>query len=120
MHRVGKGLGLNSHAATCAKIFGIPGHIVRRAQYVRYAARPPFTPLRKTVSCSHLLSIHELGVLLDEEMTDEEKADLEDAEEVCRRFLAWDLEASRGDVTGIIKEKFAQVLGREEENLEAS
>lgn len=49
-------------------------------------------------------------------MTEEERVDLEDAEEVCRRFLAWDLEASRGGAEGAVKEMYAQVLGRETEH----
>ncbi|KAF7798450.1 hypothetical protein EIP86_009671 [Pleurotus ostreatoroseus] len=93
LYRVGRGLGLNSHAAMCAEIFGIPRRIVRRAD--------------------HLLSMHELGTLLDEEMTAEERVDLEDAEEVCRRFLAWDLEASRGGAKGDVKDALGQVLGRD-------
>ena len=68
-----------------------------------------------TTASSHLLSMHELGALLDEEMTAEERVDLEDAEEVCRRFLAWDLEASRGDATVNVKDKLAEVLGRDVE-----
>ena len=67
----------------------------------------------KSESFSHLLSIHELGVLLDEEMTAEERADLEDAEEVCRKFLAWKLEPSRDTTEGSVKDKLAQVLGRD-------
>lgn len=57
--------------------------------------------------------MHELGTLLDEEMTPEECVDLEDAEEVCRRFLAWDLEASRGGGRGEVKDALRQVLGRD-------
>lgn len=57
--------------------------------------------------------MHELGTLLDEEMTAEERVDLEDAEEVCRRFLAWDLEASRGGAKGDVKDALGQVLGRD-------
>lgn len=33
--RVQKGLWLNSHAALCAEIFGIPRGVARRAAYVR-------------------------------------------------------------------------------------
>lgn len=57
--------------------------------------------------------MHELGTLLDEEMTPEECVDLEDAEEVCRRFLAWDLEAARGSARGEVKDALGQVLGRD-------
>ncbi|KAF8073753.1 DNA mismatch repair protein MutS [Lyophyllum atratum] len=76
LYRVAEGLSLDSHAAKCAEIFGVPARLMQRAQYV-----------------SHLLSAHELGRLLDEAMTEKERVDLEDAEVVCRRFLAWDLSA---------------------------
>ncbi|TFK40842.1 DNA mismatch repair protein MutS [Crucibulum laeve] len=80
LYRIAEGLFLDSHAAKCAEIFGIPLRIAERARYV-----------------SHLLSTHELGRLLDEEMADEERTDLEDAEGVCRRFLSWDLNAASHD-----------------------
>ncbi|KAJ7147040.1 DNA mismatch repair protein MutS [Mycena crocata] len=99
LYRVAEGLSLDSHAAKCAEIFGVPSRIVQRAQHV-----------------SHLISTHELGRLLDEEMTDKEREDLEDAESVCRKFLQWNLE---GDGGGNIKARLADVLGRkDEEHLE--
>lgn len=52
-------------------------------------------------------------------MTEEERHDLEEAEAVCRRFLAWDLEADKehaGD--GKVKRKLAAVLGKTVDNLE--
>jgi DNA mismatch repair protein MSH5 len=69
--------------------------MVKRAQYV-----------------SQLLVNHELGRLLDEGMNEEERLDLVEAEEVCRRFLRWDLkdEAERED--GRVKVKLGHVLGR--------
>ncbi|KAJ6508696.1 muts domain V-domain-containing protein [Mycena sanguinolenta] len=95
LYRVAEGLSLDSHAAKCAEIFGVPSRIVQRAQHV-----------------SHLISAHELGKLLDEEMTDKEREDLADAEAVCRRFLQWNLE---GDGGGNVKGRLAEVLGRKEE-----
>ncbi|KAH8825333.1 DNA mismatch repair protein MutS [Flagelloscypha sp. PMI_526] len=86
LYRVAEGLSLDSRAAQCAEIFGIPSRIVDRAQYV-----------------SFLLSTHELGRLLDEDMTKKEKDELEEAEEVCRRFLAWDL-------NGVAQEKDAKEM----------
>ncbi|PCH37347.1 hypothetical protein WOLCODRAFT_167438 [Wolfiporia cocos MD-104 SS10] len=96
LYRVAKGLSLGSHAVLCAEVFGIPRRVAKRAQYV-----------------SKLLSTHELGQLLDEEMREDERKDLEDAEDVCRRFLAWDLTGDRDngrreDVRGVL----AEVLGR--------
>lgn len=35
--RVASGLSLESHAAQCAQMFGLPARIVQRARYVRYA-----------------------------------------------------------------------------------
>lgn len=94
LYRVAKGFSLDSHAAMCAEIFGIPRRIANRARYV-----------------SKLLSTHELGQLLDEEMSEDERKDLEDAEDVCRRFLAWDL--SRDDEKGrSVRQVLADVLGR--------
>jgi len=97
LYRVERGLWLNSHAAMCAEIFGIPRRIVKRARYV-----------------SHLLSIHEWGQLLDEEMSEEERADLEDAEEVCRRLLAWDFDGMESEDAGedSVKVRLGQILGR--------
>ncbi|KAJ7675742.1 DNA mismatch repair protein MutS [Mycena polygramma] len=92
---VAEGLSLDSHAAKCAEIFGVPSRIVERAQHV-----------------SHLISTHELGKLLDEEMTDKEREDLADAEAVCRKFLQWNLE---GDGGGNVKGRLAEVLGRKDE-----
>lgn len=60
---------------------------------------------------SNLISIHELGRLLDEGMTERERLDLEDAEAVCRRFLAWDLDAV--DQGADVKAKLARCLGRD-------
>lgn len=93
--RVAKGLSLDSHAAKCAEICGVPTRMVERAQYV-----------------SRLLMTHELGQLLDEGMDEEERLDLEEAEEVCRRFLRWDLKAEAEREDGRVKEKLGHVLGR--------
>ena len=51
-------------------------------------------------------------------MTDDERRDLEDAEEVCRRFLAWNLARSDDgdddpDLRRDVKRRLARVLGRE-------
>ena len=48
-------------------------------------------------------------------MSEKERDELEEAEAVCRRFLAWNL----GDDDGTeVKVKLAKVLGREEEEAE--
>ncbi|CCM03560.1 uncharacterized protein FIBRA_05696 [Fibroporia radiculosa] len=96
LYRVANGLSLNSHAALCAEVSGIPRRVTKRAQYV-----------------SNLLSSHELGRLLDEDMTEDEQKDLENAEDVCRQFLAWDLTMDRDHYDGIgdVKRMLADVLG---------
>jgi DNA mismatch repair protein MSH5 len=60
---------------------------------------------------SQLISTHDLTRLLDEQMTEKERVDLEDAEAVCRRFLAWDLDANQADV----KKRLQNCLGRDKE-----
>ncbi|KAI0304271.1 muts domain V-domain-containing protein, partial [Multifurca ochricompacta] len=93
--RAVNGLSLESHAARCAQLFGIPSHIVQRAQYV-----------------TELLSVNELPKLLDEAISEEEQLEMNLASAVCQRFLEWDFrlqEASLGEV----KARLAQVLGRD-------
>ncbi|KAI0697886.1 DNA mismatch repair protein MutS [Cytidiella melzeri] len=95
LYKVARGPSLNSFAAICAQLFGLPREVVQRARYV-----------------SHLLYTHELGQLLDEEMTEQERSDFGEAEEVCRRFLAWDLDGGREDARGPVKEDLSKVVGR--------
>ncbi|KAG6840989.1 hypothetical protein C0991_002879 [Blastosporella zonata] len=99
LYRLAEGLSLDSHAAKCAEMFGVPSRLVQRAQYV-----------------SHLLSTHELGRLLDEAMTEEERLDLKDAEAVCRRFLAWDLDFPEQEADA--KTMLARCLGRMQDDNE--
>ncbi|KIY45215.1 hypothetical protein FISHEDRAFT_67145 [Fistulina hepatica ATCC 64428] len=94
LYRVGRGLSFESHAAQCAEIFGVPEHVVQRARYV-----------------SWLISQHELVRLLDEDMSDSERQELHEAEEICRRFLQWNLQ-SEGN-TYDVKAKLAEILGRD-------
>ncbi|KAF8442923.1 DNA mismatch repair protein MutS [Boletus edulis BED1] len=98
LYRVAPGLSLSSHAAQCAAIFGLPRRVVARAQYV-----------------SELLAKHELGKLLEENMTDEELLDLQAAEEVARRFLEWDLTSDEAIYQTGVKARLAEVLGRDPE-----
>ncbi|KAJ4468951.1 muts domain V-domain-containing protein [Lentinula lateritia] len=94
LYRVMEGLSMDSHAAKCAELFGIPPRLVQRAQYV-----------------SQLLSSYEIGRLLDERMSEKEVLELEEAEAICRRFLGWNLTANNVSV----KEKLGEVLGRQHE-----
>lgn len=94
--RVAEGLSLDSHAAQCAKMFGLPRPIVERAQYV-----------------SLLLAAHDVTRLLDESMTPIQKKELGEAEAVCRRFMAWNLEDFDVDANpsrGGVKARLAEVL----------
>ncbi|KAL5519837.1 hypothetical protein ACEPAG_1497 [Sanghuangporus baumii] len=102
LYRVAPGLSLESHAARCAQMFGLPPSIARRAQYV-----------------SNLYSTHNITRLLDEEMKPEEIEDLAQAEEVCRRFMEWNLSEAANDEAldsvEAVKAKLAWVLGRTED-----
>jgi DNA mismatch repair protein MSH5 len=56
-----------------------------------------------TPAFSELLDRNELNILLDERMTEQEKTELTQCEEICRRFLGWDL-------TGLVaKNSFEEV-----------
>lgn len=46
-------------------------------------------------------------------MSDTERHELEEAEEVCRKFLAWDLSRERDDECKTsLRDELAEVLGR--------
>jgi hypothetical protein len=55
------------------------------------------------------MSMHELGSLRNEHLTDAETAELEGCESVCRRFLAWN---EHGDDRKNTREKLGEVLGK--------
>ena len=120
LKRVVPGISCDSHAAQCAEIYGIPQRLADRARHVRYVSsttnRPAYVRTNSlTLPHSNLLSMHELLQLLDEDMSQDEIQDLEDAQEVFRRFLAWDIqkELEQDEVqSGTVKEKLAKVLGR--------
>jgi hypothetical protein len=57
----------------------------------------------------YLMSMHELGSLRNEHLTDAETTELEACESVCRRFLAWNEHGHDGNNT---REKLSEVLGR--------
>ncbi|KAF8476686.1 DNA mismatch repair protein MutS [Russula ochroleuca] len=95
LYRAVSGLSLESHAARCAQLFGVPTHVVQRAQYV-----------------TELLSVNELPKLLDEAISEEEQLDMDLASAVCQRFLEWDLETQEVSL-GQVRARLAQVLGRD-------
>ncbi|KAI0260251.1 DNA mismatch repair protein MutS [Gloeopeniophorella convolvens] len=94
LYRAVNGLSLESHAARCAELFGVPAHVVQRAQYV-----------------TELLSAHELPKLLDEAISEDEQRDMDLASAVCQRFLEWDLEAQESRLDEI-RAGLAKVLGK--------
>jgi len=88
-----KGLARHSHAARCAELCGLPHGVVERAEHV-----------------STLFAAHEVEKLLDEDMTEDEARELEEAEAIGRKFLAWNLD----DETAMDKppkEFVAEILG---------
>jgi DNA mismatch repair protein MSH5 len=122
--RAVSGLSLESHAARCAQLFGVPAHVVQRAQYVTYVSYDRLyrkyldedepVPLILVFVAIHreLLSLHELPKLLDEAISEEEQLDMDLASAVCQRFLEWDLETQEASL-GEVRERLAQVLGRD-------
>ncbi|KAI0755181.1 DNA mismatch repair protein MutS [Daedaleopsis nitida] len=96
LYKVAHGYSLHSHAIACAELFGLSKRVTSRAQYV-----------------SELLARHEVCQLLDEDMTEKERHELEDAEEVCRKFLAWELSSTDGAGSQeSVRDRLAEVLGR--------
>ncbi|KAI8986224.1 DNA mismatch repair protein MutS [Trametes punicea] len=95
LYKVANGYSLHSHAITCAEIFGIPRRVANRARRV-----------------GELLAKHEICQLLDEDMSDVERRELEEAEEVCRKFLAWDLSRDAREGNPPVRDVLAEVLGR--------
>ncbi|KAH7885327.1 DNA mismatch repair protein MutS [Phlebopus sp. FC_14] len=95
LYRVAPGFSLSSSAVQCAAMFGLPRRILARAQYV-----------------SELLAVHEVGKLLEEQMTDAERLDLQTADEIARRFLEWDLTSEEAAHQTGVKTRLAEILGR--------
>ena len=81
------GLSLDSHAARCAQMFGLPPDIVQRAQYVKSVSPPTLGDVQVlTYTCilcvvhdiSSLLATHNIMALHDEAMTEAEMRELEE------------------------------------------
>jgi len=64
---------------------------------------------------SAVFTAHELEKLLDENMTEEEARELEEAEAIGRKFLAWNLDNETA-MDRPPKEFVAGILGREKED----
>jgi hypothetical protein len=85
--------------------------VVQRARFVRWFWGECFDPGLSADSNalrSDILKRDEIGLLLDEEMTDDEKKELEECGEVCQRFVRWKMSAQ--DEVGV-KERLRAVLG---------
>ncbi|KAI0366907.1 hypothetical protein BV20DRAFT_951195 [Pilatotrama ljubarskyi] len=96
LYKVAEGYSLHSHAIACAELFGVPKRVTARAKHVR-----------------ELLMKHEISQLLDEDMSAAERKELEEAEEVCRRFLACDLSPEqRRERDSSVREDLTEILGR--------
>ncbi|CAE6415963.1 unnamed protein product [Rhizoctonia solani] len=92
LFKVTPGLCLDSYAAQCARMYGVNKSIVERARFV-----------------STILSRNEIGVLLDEDMPQEQMEELEIRAAICQRFASWDM--SVNDDVGV-KDRLREVLGR--------
>jgi DNA mismatch repair protein MSH5 len=122
--RAVRGLSLESHAARCAQLFGVPAHVVQRAQYVTYVPydklyckdlddHDPVPSFLAFVAIRReLLSLHELPKLLDEAISEEEQLEMDLASAVCERFLEWDLETQEAS-SGQVRARLAPVLGQD-------
>ncbi|KAG9117287.1 MutS protein msh5 [Ceratobasidium sp. 392] len=92
LYKVTPGLCLESYAAECARSYGLRSDIVERARFV-----------------SDVLKRDEIGLLLDEDMTEEEEKELEECVEVCQKFARWKMSA-HDEVN--VKDRLRAVLGR--------
>lgn len=81
--------------------------MVKRAKYVR-SVQPSIWKQILDLSLSQLLSTDQLTRLLDEEMTEQELEELQQAEDVCRKLMAWDMDTEDGDT----KSRLGEVLRR--------
>ena len=71
-----------------------------------------FPDLTSFQSKSALFAAHELEKLLDEDMTEEEARELEEAEAIGRKFLAWNLD-DEAALSRPPKDVVAEILGIE-------
>ncbi|GFZ44458.1 LOW QUALITY PROTEIN: hypothetical protein JCM24511_02180 [Saitozyma sp. JCM 24511] len=85
MYRLRPSRCYTSYAAECALIHGIPKPVVDRAREV-----------------TELLVNFEISKLLDAELTPEDINELQEAEELCRRFLSWEIDEETQDVRDIL------------------
>lgn len=84
LHRLTPGLATSSHAAACASLFGIEESIIVRAEAV-----------------SALLAKFEIAKLIDVNMSDAERDELNTSERRARRFLKWEIDEEEDDVESL-------------------
>jgi hypothetical protein len=65
---------------------------------------------------SELISRFEIAKINQRELSPEETKELQQAEELARRFLAWDIDENTQDVMDILKDMIDAVYGEEEED----
>ncbi|RXK37395.1 hypothetical protein M231_05382 [Tremella mesenterica] len=87
MYKLEPSLADTSNAAECALIHGIPQSVVDRARFV-----------------TECLSRFELSKLYEEVVTDEQRDELKDAENLMRRFLSWKIKDDAIDVMEQLKD----------------
>lgn len=109
---VAPGLSLGSEAAHCALLNGVTPRVVRRAIHVTYVLTFTFQLIIVDMGSpgSELLVNHELNTLLDEKMTEAEEKELEEAEQITRRFCSLDLDPGQDHID--VRERLAAILGR--------
>ena len=79
--RLQPGLSLSSYGTNCAALSGIPQEVIARAeQYTLLQSRG-----------------EDLVGLIRGETNDEEQRDLKTAEEIAKRFVAWEINLSAGN-----------------------
>ncbi|ORY26954.1 putative meiotic recombination-related protein, partial [Naematelia encephala] len=97
LYKLSPTIATTSNAAECALLHGVPPDVVARGREV-----------------TELMSKFELAKLLDRELTEDEKAELEDAEYLARQFLEWDIDADTQDVMDILKDMVGEAEQRTE------
>lgn len=80
------GLSVSSNALACAGIFGIAPEVLHGAAYV--------------TECFSTFRLDELLLKSADEMEPQERVELQQAEEVARAFLAWEMVSDAGEGGG--------------------
>lgn len=84
---------MSSNAAECALNHGISEEIVARAREVRYVSSMP-----AALTKSHLISTFQINSLIDAQLTEADREQMELHEELAKQFLNWNLDDDEMDV----------------------